>query len=62
MRQIHAARRAPGVERIYAPGEPEFLTKQRYKRDGIPLTAQTLADLRQAANVLNVATDGYSWL
>ena len=62
IRQIHAARRAPGVDRVYAPGELEFLTEQHYRRDGIPLTRQTLADLRLTAEHLALDTAGYAWL
>jgi LDH2 family malate/lactate/ureidoglycolate dehydrogenase len=62
IRQIHAAKPAVGVERVYAPGELEFLTAQRYKRDGIPLNAQTLADLRRTADALDVRTNDYAWL
>ncbi len=46
VREMHACRRAPGVERIYAPGEKEYATRRAYERDGIPLNAVTLADLR----------------
>ena len=62
IRQIHAAKPAPGVERVYAPGELEFLTAQRCEREGIPLTGPTLADLRRAAEATGVASDGYAWL
>ena len=55
IRQIHACRRAPGVERIYAPGEKEWLTRRDFLRDGIPLNAVTLADLRRAAEGVGVA-------
>jgi LDH2 family malate/lactate/ureidoglycolate dehydrogenase len=49
IRQIHDCRRAPGVERIYAPGELEWLTREAYRRDGIPLDAPTLSGLQEAA-------------
>lgn len=52
--QIHGARRTPGVERLYTPGEPEALRRTAYRRDGIPLNDVTLADLRQAAASLGV--------
>lgn len=55
IRQIHACRRAPGVERIYAPGEKEWSTRQDRLRDGIPLNDVTLADLRRTAEGLGVA-------
>jgi LDH2 family malate/lactate/ureidoglycolate dehydrogenase len=54
IRQMRAARLAPGFDRIYAPGEREFLTREEYLRDGIPLNAVTLADLRDAAVRLGV--------
>jgi LDH2 family malate/lactate/ureidoglycolate dehydrogenase len=54
IQQIHACRLADGVERIYAPGEKEFATKAAYQRDGIPLNAVTLADLRRAAGACGV--------
>jgi L-2-hydroxycarboxylate dehydrogenase (NAD+) len=54
IRQIHAARLAPGFDRIYAPGEKEFLTEATYRRDGIPLNRVTLADLRRVAGELGV--------
>jgi LDH2 family malate/lactate/ureidoglycolate dehydrogenase len=55
IRQLHRARRAPGVDRIYAPGELEFATEAAYRRDGIPLNAVTLADLDRTAQELGVA-------
>lgn len=54
IRQIHACRRAPGVERIYTPGEKEWLTRRDRLRDGIPLNDVTLADLRAAADAAGV--------
>jgi LDH2 family malate/lactate/ureidoglycolate dehydrogenase len=62
IRQIHAAKRAPGVERIFAPGELEFLTEQTYRRDGIPLTDHIRADLRATAATLAIETANYAWL
>ncbi|MEZ4733935.1 MAG: Ldh family oxidoreductase [Caldilineaceae bacterium] len=55
--QIHTCRRAPGVDRIYAPGEPEALSRERYRREGIPLNAITLAELRQTARALGISTE-----
>lgn len=62
IRQLHAAKRAPGVERIYAPGEKEHATRQEYARDGIPLNAVTLTDLRRTAAALGVDTTSLTWL
>jgi LDH2 family malate/lactate/ureidoglycolate dehydrogenase len=54
VRQIHACPRAPGVERLYAPGELEALTREAYRREGIPLNAVTLEDLRRASAEMGV--------
>ncbi len=58
VRQLHAAHRAPGVECIYAPGELEHTRHAIYTRDGIPLNAVTLADLRRVASDLGVPVSG----
>jgi LDH2 family malate/lactate/ureidoglycolate dehydrogenase len=55
IRQIHNSNKAPGVERIYAPGELEHERAQMYRAEGIPLNAVTLADLRRAAQEVGVA-------
>jgi LDH2 family malate/lactate/ureidoglycolate dehydrogenase len=49
IRQIHACRRAPGVDHIYAPGEKELRTQEVYRRDGIPLDGPTRTGLYEAA-------------
>lgn len=54
VRQIHASRKAPGVQRIYAPGELEYDTAARYQREGIPLNDITLHDLATTASSLGV--------
>lgn len=56
IRQIHACRRAPGVERVYAPGEIEFETEARCRREGIPLNDVTLRDIRDTAAALGIDT------
>lgn len=48
IRQVRACRRAPGVERIYAPGELEFAAREANLRDGIPLNEVTRRDLALA--------------
>ena len=55
IRQMHECRRAPGVDRIYAPGEPEHEHAEARRRDGIPLNDVTLADLRRTAEQVGVA-------
>src|SRR5262245_13596933 len=63
VRELHACRRAPGYERVYAPGEPEALRREAYSRDGVPLNDVTLADLRRVAAALGVdaAALGADW-
>jgi LDH2 family malate/lactate/ureidoglycolate dehydrogenase len=55
IRQIHECKRAPGVERIYAPGEIEFTTRERYLREGIPLNLVTRQEIARAATSLDLA-------
>ncbi len=62
IRQIHACRPAAGFERIYAPGEREFLNREAYREEGIPLNGVTLADLKRAAEGMGVETEGFAWL
>lgn len=62
IRQIHGARKAPGVERIYAPGELEYHTEARYRREGIPLNDVTLAGVRHAAEQVGMDVPRYAWL
>jgi LDH2 family malate/lactate/ureidoglycolate dehydrogenase len=54
IRQIHACRRAPDVQRIYAPGELEFITKERYLHAGIPLNAVTRSEINAAAQSFDI--------
>jgi len=54
VRQVHGARRAPGVDRLYVPGEMEDEFTDSYRREGIPLNAQTLADLAAVARLRGV--------
>jgi LDH2 family malate/lactate/ureidoglycolate dehydrogenase len=57
IKQIHECQLASAFDRIYAPGEKEFVTKEAYRRAGIPLNAATLADLWQAARKLGIETN-----
>jgi LDH2 family malate/lactate/ureidoglycolate dehydrogenase len=45
VRQIRESATAPGFERCYAPGEREHETERRYRREGIPLSGETMAGL-----------------
>ena len=62
IQEIHACRLAPGVERTYAPGEIEHLTRGAYERDGIPLNAVTLGDLARVTRELRLGTSELVWL
>jgi LDH2 family malate/lactate/ureidoglycolate dehydrogenase len=44
---IHGTKKAPGVERIYLPGEREHLALVARRRDGIPLNAAVFDELRE---------------
>ena len=44
----------PGVDRIYLPGEPEWLTKERRMRTGIPLPRTLFEELRGLAKTYRV--------
>ena len=54
VRQMRESRRAPGVERVYSPGEVEAETAARYEREGIPLNAVTVAGIVEAAGQLGL--------
>ncbi len=62
IRQIHACKLAPGFGRVFAPGELEFITREEYMRNGIPLNAVTIADLYHTALGLGVEIAPYAWL
>ncbi len=54
--QVRGSRRAPGVERLYAPGEIELETERTYRERGIPLTLETLAAIQATARELGVVS------
>ncbi len=54
IRQIRNSRRAEGVERLYSPGEVEAETEARYRREGIPLTGETLGAMASFAKWLGL--------
>lgn len=62
IRQQHETRKAPGVDRIYVPGEIESEKRERYMREGIPLNPVGLKDLAGTAKALGVSTAEYGWL
>ena len=52
--RVHATPRAPGVDRIYVPGERGYLTAQQREREGIPLSAERAEKLELLAAELGV--------
>ncbi len=54
VRQVKSARLAPGFDRIYAPGEIEFLEKEKRLKEGIPIHVSVYRELEQAANDLGL--------
>ncbi|HLW59668.1 MAG TPA: Ldh family oxidoreductase [bacterium] len=46
---VHATPRAPGVERLYVPGEIEFEMADARRRDGVPLDAHVVKGLEALA-------------
>ena len=51
---MHACPTAPGVERIFVPGEIEHQTEQRRWKDGIPINAQLREELKTLGAELKV--------
>jgi LDH2 family malate/lactate/ureidoglycolate dehydrogenase len=54
VRQIRNSATSPGFERCYAPGELEYETEKNYRREGIPLSAETLAGLEESERTLGL--------
>ncbi|MCI0623178.1 MAG: Ldh family oxidoreductase [Acidobacteria bacterium] len=54
IRQIRNGRKAPNLDRIYAPGGLEAETERRYRREGIPLNGATLEGISRSAEALGV--------
>ena len=55
-------RRADADELLALVTAVEHLNLIAYRREGIPLNAATLADLRRTAEELGVDTARYAWL
>jgi uncharacterized oxidoreductase len=51
---VTSSKPKPGVERILLPGEPEYLTEQARRRDGIPIDDETWRQVRAVADKLRV--------
>ena len=57
--EIHAAPRAEGVTRLYVPGEMEWERRDHALTHGIPLPADVVINLRNAAAMTGLAPE---WL
>jgi L-2-hydroxycarboxylate dehydrogenase (NAD+) len=53
--QLKASRKAPGVEEILVPGEPEFRTREKRLREGIPIADEVWSEIEQIAKELGVS-------
>ena len=51
---LEGAPTAPGVERVLLPGQPELLTAERRRHDGIPIAEATWREVLDAASELGV--------
>jgi LDH2 family malate/lactate/ureidoglycolate dehydrogenase len=45
--EIHAVKRAPGVERVYLPGEREEISAANFRKSGIPIGLGVLKELNE---------------
>jgi LDH2 family malate/lactate/ureidoglycolate dehydrogenase len=52
--QIKESKKAPGVEEILVPGEPEFRTREKRLREGIPIADEVWAELEKIAEELGI--------
>jgi LDH2 family malate/lactate/ureidoglycolate dehydrogenase len=57
IQKIHSAPRAPGVDRIYLPGEIEYLSERERRTEGIPLPEAIYQDLLQLGQDLELDTE-----
>lgn len=56
--QLKESRKAPGVEEILVPGEPEFRTRGKRLREGIPISDEVWAELERLAKELGIDLKG----
>ena len=55
--QIKSSEPAPGVERVYVAGEPEFMLKEQRTREGIPLSAEVYQELFELSKEYSMPFD-----
>lgn len=53
--ELKTSRKAPGVQEILVPGEPEFRTREKRLRDGIPIADEVWAEIKEIAEELGVS-------
>ena len=51
---LERAPTAPGVEQVLLPGQPELLSAERRRHEGIPIAEATMDELRELAGELGV--------
>lgn len=56
IRRFRAATPAAGQEKVLIPGDPERETEQHRRREGIPLVASVVAELRELAGKLQLSS------
>jgi L-2-hydroxycarboxylate dehydrogenase (NAD+) len=52
--EVKASRKAPGVEEILVPGEPEFRMREKRLKEGIPIPDEVWSELEREAKELGV--------
>lgn len=55
---IRGARRAPGIDRIYLPGEREEISAARLRAEGIPIGLGVLAELEEMGRAYGLSLSG----
>jgi L-2-hydroxycarboxylate dehydrogenase (NAD+) len=54
LRELRASIKMPGQERIYTPGEKEFICWQQRKKTGIPINPELLKEIKQLITELDL--------
>jgi LDH2 family malate/lactate/ureidoglycolate dehydrogenase len=52
--RIHSSPPAPGVDRVWAPGERGYVTAQERRATGVPISASRIVELRELGEKLGV--------
>lgn len=54
VRQVKSAKKRPGVDEIYVPGEIDYIREQNYRTSGAQLDAAIFDELAELARTLNI--------